>query len=806
MTALWLRWSWRDLRARWIQVAAIALVIALGTGLFAGLTSVARWRTESNEASLALARMYDLRARLGAGDFLEAGTLLAAARRIPQADAIDLAEERLIVPTQVDASTPERTILVPGRLIGVDTRDGGPHVNRVIVQRGEPLPGDGAAVLLERNFAKYYDLPPSGRVRLAGGRTLPYTGQAVTPEYFFVVTEEGGLLAQANFAAVFTSLETAREISGRAGAVNDLVLTLTDGLSAGERDAIARALADAVAPLGAAVSWGDEDPSVRLLVEDVEGDEQVSNVFALAIFAGAVFAAFNLTTRMVESERREIGMAMALGQSPSRIALRPLLFGGQIALLGVIFGIAVGFAIGAAMRGVMSDLIPLPIWRTPFQADLFAWVAAAGFLIPFLAIAYPVWRAVRVQPVDAIKPSHLAVRGGSVRALRLAAVGDTFARMPFRNLVRAPRRMLLTVAGIAAVVAVVVAVVGLLDSFGDIVDRGETEILADTPDRLTVDLDAFYGDGSETVANLVTDTSLRAAEPGLRVNATLIAPDEDVDVLLQLMDLDGELWRPTVIDGVRPAADEPGLLLAEKAADDLGVGPGDRIVLRHPVRNATGAISLMETALPVAGIHPHPFRFVAYMDRSATKLFGLAGAVNYLQALPVEAVGEAQRALFGRPGVAAVQPVGATTEVLRDAIAQADAIFRVAQAGVLLLALLIAFNASSISADERRREHATMFAFGVPVRTVLRIALIENFVIGCVATAAGFAGGLALVGWVVNVVTPRTLPDVATRTVIAPESIALTFALGVVAVTVAPLLTLRRLRRMDVPSALRIME
>ena len=37
---LWLRWSWRDLRARWLQVLAIAMVIALGTGSYAGLSSV----------------------------------------------------------------------------------------------------------------------------------------------------------------------------------------------------------------------------------------------------------------------------------------------------------------------------------------------------------------------------------------------------------------------------------------------------------------------------------------------------------------------------------------------------------------------------------------------------------------------------------------------------------------------------------------------------------------------------------------------------------------------------------------------
>ena len=36
----WLRWVARDLRSRWQQVAAIALTIAIGVGLSAGIGSM----------------------------------------------------------------------------------------------------------------------------------------------------------------------------------------------------------------------------------------------------------------------------------------------------------------------------------------------------------------------------------------------------------------------------------------------------------------------------------------------------------------------------------------------------------------------------------------------------------------------------------------------------------------------------------------------------------------------------------------------------------------------------------------------
>ena len=57
---LWLRWSLRDLRARWAQVAAISLVIALGVGTYTGLSSSGAWRRASYDASYRSTNVHDL--------------------------------------------------------------------------------------------------------------------------------------------------------------------------------------------------------------------------------------------------------------------------------------------------------------------------------------------------------------------------------------------------------------------------------------------------------------------------------------------------------------------------------------------------------------------------------------------------------------------------------------------------------------------------------------------------------------------------------------------------------------------------
>ena len=171
--SLLLRWSWRDLRAHWVKVLAIAMVIAIGTGGYAGLTSTTEWRQVSYDASYRELEMYDLRVDLASGAAIDQGDLIAVATSIPSSDSITGVEERLIVATQVDASTADATVLVRGEIIGSDFSDGGPEVNGYYPFTGRLLTNDDAGAprgLLDRTFAKFHGLHDPGRLSVRGDR------------------------------------------------------------------------------------------------------------------------------------------------------------------------------------------------------------------------------------------------------------------------------------------------------------------------------------------------------------------------------------------------------------------------------------------------------------------------------------------------------------------------------------------------------------------------------------------------------------------------------------------------------------
>ena len=805
---MWLKWSWRDLRSRWVQVAAIAIIIAFGTGLFSGLRSMNIWRGLSNDASYEVVNTFDLRVELGAGGFLERGTMLRTLEEAA-AGSVLAAEERLVLPTQVSVEADGETIIVPGRLIGVDVTDDGPHVNMLHPALGRALEARDAGqdvIALEHNFGKFYKLPESGPATLSGNVAVQYVGQVLSPEYFFVITPEGGLLAQANFAAAFTSIETAQRITAKEGKVNDLLLTLAPSA---DEDRLYDSLSEAFGPLGGTVSRRLDDPSIRVMIEDVEGDQQFNTVLAIAVFGGAVFAAFNLTSRIMDSQRREIGIAMALGMSPIRVALRPLLFSAQVALLGVVFGIGMGIGVAQALRILLTDFLPLPIWRTPFQPEFFALVGAIGFLIPFIATAIPVWRAVRVTPIEAIRTGHLAMRAGGLTWMltKVKIPGQTIRQIPFRNVGRAPRRTLLTALGIAAIVTVLVMVMGMLDSFIDVIDRTQVENAGANPERLEIALDTFYPLRSPTVQDILDSPNAQDIEASLRLGGALTNDDTSFNVFLNFIPFDSRLWLPTLTEGALQTA-SPGILISEKAARDLGVKVGDTLAVRHPVVGGQELFSLQESQFPVIGIHAHPFRLNAYMAIEHAGIIGLEGMTNTLHARPAEeaASDTLKKDLFEMAGVGSVQKATASTDVFRDQFEQFTGILRFIQIAVMALALLIAYNTASINMDERRREHATMFAYGLPARTVLGMAVTESVILGVISTILGLVGGYALLQWVVIVLIPATMPDLGMEAILKPETLAIAIVLGVAAVAVAPLLTLRKLSKMDVPSTLRVME
>jgi putative ABC transport system permease protein len=278
-------------------------------------------------------------------------------------------------------------------------------------------------------------------------------------------------------------------------------------------------------------------------------------------------------------------------------------------------------------------------------------------------------------------------------------------------------------------------------------------------------------------------------------------------LIVELIDLDRATWTPTIVDGNDGVAGD-GLIIARKAARDLGVERGDTVTLRHPIRLEDGGFALAESQLEIGGLHANPIRTLAFGDLGEADRFGLVGLANTVQAYPSTGSDrlDVQQGLFTLPGVASTQAVARVSELFDEALEQFVGFLIITATAVLLLALLIAFNATRITVEERRREHATMRAFGLPVRTVMAVVTKESVLVGVAATAIGIGAGSLFLGWMLRSLATTSLPDFGIEFYLSPTTLAIAGAVGIVAVAAAPLFLVRKVSRMNLPDTLRVME
>jgi putative ABC transport system permease protein len=316
----------------------------------------------------------------------------------------------------------------------------------------------------------------------------------------------------------------------------------------------------------------------------------------------------------------------------------------------------------------------------------------------------------------------------------------------------------------------------------------------------------MYAADAPEIAAVLDSPAVAQAVASLAVPGRLGNGEESFEVLVGLTDLEASPWVPGLAEGGRN--DGEGIIISRKAAADLGVGPGDTVTLLHPRRTGEDSFGFAAATVPVAGVHGAPYRFLAYMDSSQAEMMGLAGRVNQVNAAPAagRTVAEVKRALFGLDAVSSVQPATVVADTFRDLLGRFIGLLRVVQVAVFVLALAIAFNSASLNLDERARDHATMFAFGVTRRRALGLAMVEGTLLGLLATAIGLAAGYGVLRWFVGTIFPRTAPDIGLVLWMSPQSLAVVAVMGVAAVALAPLLTLRRMSRMDLPGTLRVME
>lgn len=725
----------RDLKRLRTQAIAVSAVLACGVTLFVMATGMYDSLERARDRYYDSARMADLavsvvRAPNGIADRLGA---------LPGVNAIETRVSGvglLDIEGKSDAVSARFLSLPAGRQ---------PRVNDVLLREGRwPEIARDNEALINEAFAEANQLRPGMQLRaLIYGRyrVLDIVGIASSPEFVFAVAPGGLLPEPERFGVIWMG----REALGRAfdvdGAFNDVVMRVAPETNL--RDLIF-AVDNILARHGGRGAYGrDRMLSAQFLADELTSLRTMASILPPIFLLVAVFLLNVSLSRLVATERSNIGLMKSFGYTNVTIAFHYAKFAIAFALLGALLGMIVGRWIGHYVASIYATVYRIPDLAFDAQAPVYVWAVVVALLAAIVGAAQSVYRATQLPPAAALAPPAPVSFGRLGRGIEFAArTLDAKTRMVARRIARFPRRSATTVIGIALALALLITSQHFPISMNHIVDvtfgvaqrMDATLTFAETADdRVLHEVSRLPG--------VLTVEPLRATEVILTAGSrqrreTLIGLTRDA-YLYRVLDenLESVAMRPD------------GITLAQNLAEKLAVRVGDRVTMQ-----ATEGRRAQANLTVVAIVKPY-LAGSAYMEMNALNQVlrepeRASGAYVLMDRAERERMNEHVKQT---PQIAGISFLDNASASMRKMLNEGTGFF--AYLFVVFSSLMaggVAYSAARVTFAEQERDLATLRVLGFSRREVSYVLLAEIGSLLLVALPLGAVLGALLSRWLMS--------------------------------------------------------
>ncbi|MBI4216193.1 MAG: FtsX-like permease family protein [Chloroflexi bacterium] len=744
----------RDLAVHKWQFGAATLVVALGVALFGGAYS----SYQNLKASYAYSYQ-----RLAMADYwlLVDEAPERAVSEIGALPGVAAAEGRIVreVPLHIPGSAG-----VLARVISVPQERPASAIDLVLVE-GSFFSGPQAReVLLERKFANFQGFRPGDTIHFKkGNERIPFkvVGVVISPEYIWVTKSAAEMFPSPRaFGVVFLPQERAEAFFGSQGRYNEILVRLEPGadrevllaqmgqvlrsyhiarLSQRDTAEVGESRRDAIRGyrVGEAVALKDQ-PSNKMLEMDLESFHQLSLMFPVMFLAAAAMAIYTVLSRLIQGQRPQIGLMVAMGYSRGQILGHYLGFALVVGLLGVAVGTGGGILLGIYIGDMYSGFVNIPLRDFQVRGDILAVGAGAGLGVSLLAGLVPAWAAAGLRPAVAMRPSAPALgRRPPVEALFpfLARLSYTW-KIPLRNIFRNPRRSFYTAAGVAVGLALILSSASFFDAFHSAIDLEFNGIR-----QYDAQLSFAQLDSALVSRKVASYPGVSSSQPLLQLPYRVLSEGKSKTTLILGLPEMGSPYRLFTPEGKAIAPSPEGILLTRVLQEELGVKVGDTVSLQ-PVAGVVGA-----TRMPVVGIVEQPVGGMAFLPlRSVQDLMRQPGVATGLMLELEGHEGDAglRQRLYDLPQTAAINFMTEQRRFLDDLLALMWGFIGVMLAFGAALAAAIVFNTIMVNTTERRREIATLRTIGLSQGRIFLMATIENLLLGLAGIALGLPLGYVM--------------------------------------------------------------
>jgi putative ABC transport system permease protein len=622
-------------------------------------------------------------------------------------------------------------------------------------------------------------------------KRLRVVGIGSSPEYIYEMGPGGFIVDNRRFGILWMRREALAADGGMVGAFNDVSLLLWSR----DREAEVIAALDAVlAPYGGIGAYGRaRQTSAEVLDSEMRQLDAMALVFPVFFLGIAAFLLNVVLSRLIATQRGEIGTLKAFGYTDREVSIHYLGFAIMSVALGSVLGLIGAVWMGNWFTGIYADFFGFPtlVHRTQWSVSAVG-IGVSGGAALFGAL-WAVRGAARLPPAEAMRPPAPARFSASL--IERLRVGRTFSPgtlMVIRNLTGRPFRTIASMIGIGLASAILVAGIYPFDGIDRMIDvqfkQAQRENLSVTfvsprGPRALHELDALPG--------VHRVEGVRSAAVRLRHlqhvrTAAIVGIDADA-TLRELVDMDGG----------RYALPGDGLVLTSALAKALEVRIGGLV-----------DVQLLEVGrrtrpVRIVGVIEEPIGLGGYMERGALNRLLREGDVITGANLVVDP--SAEQELYARlkrmPLVVAASSRRAMLDYFERTIAESILI----SAGIVIfaagiIAIGVIYNNSRIAISERGRELASLRVLGFTRREVSGLFLGEQAAITLSGLPIGAVAGL---GFAAILAAAFATERHRFPVIIEPSTYA--YSIGVVLLVAAGVafIVRRRLDRLDLIATLK---
>jgi len=770
------------------QVVAIALVVASGVGVLLMSLGALEALQETAAAYYERHRFAHVWASLKrAPDHL--------ARSIAALPGVQTVETRVVRSAVLDVAGFREPVI--GQIVSIPEH-GESHLNRLALRAGRLVAaGRPDEVVISESFAEGHGLSPGDFLHaVLGGhrRRLEIVGVALSPEFVYAIAPGALMPDDRRFGVLWMGRQALASAFDLDGAFNEVTLSLLRGASP---EAVIEGLDALLDPYGGLGAYDrSEQLSNWFLSSEIQQLKSLATIMPTIFLAVAAFLTQMVLSRLIATERAEIGLLKAFGYPSAAIGWHYLKLVAAMTAVGVVLGFAVGAWMGRATTEIYAEFYKFPFFQYQPSPGLFALAAGISLAAALGGALGAVRRAAALPPAEAMRPPAPAFyhRGGPAGGA-LAGLFDQPTRMIFRQIAREPLRSALTATGIAFAVGLLVMTLQWMDAIEHMV---HVHFFEAQHQDATVGL--VEAQSSEVLRELARLPGVRAAEPLRAVPARLRAGHRSRREAVQ--GVVPNAWLQPVYDASGHALAVPpeGLLLSTKLGELLGVRPGDAV--RVEVLEGRRA----SAEIPVAALFETYIGTPAYLHIDAVARLlrerpSVSAAHLLVDASREDALFAALKAL---PEVSAVTLRRAAVNVFHDTMAETMLIFiSFFAAFACVLAGGVTYNSARIALSERARDLATLRVLGMTRAEISYILLGESALLTLAGLALGCAVGAGL-AWGLSDAFETELYRVPT--VIERGTFGISVLIGVAASLASAFLVRRRLDRLDLIGVLKTRE